>query len=169
MRRALLFLTVLAFLWTRPVQAGGEACAQARDIIAEVARQYSGSPDHAALLMKLKTARNLCPTLGDSWKYSYCSATALKQDKDARIFRDRAVFAGISDLSCPTGEGGATVAPNAPLPGFVRAKYALIVGVGKFKDPAIPQLQYAAKDAQDLAAVLVDPRYGRFELANVTL
>lgn len=166
----LLFLAGLAVAGTRPVEAGGEACAQAREIVAEVARQYAGgSPDHTALLGKLKTARNLCPTLGDAWKYSYCSAMALGQQRDAQIFRDRAVFAGAAELSCPTEGGGAVAAPKAPLPGYVGAKYALVVGIGSFRDPGIPRLQYAAKDARDLAAVLADPRYGRFDAANVTL
>jgi uncharacterized caspase-like protein len=44
-----------------------------------------------------------------------------------------------------------------------------VVGIGRFKDPGIPRLQYTAKDARDLAAVLVDPRYGRFDPAKVTL
>lgn len=168
--RKLLLLGFLALSGNHPAQAGGEACEQARDIVGQVAQQYAaGSVDHAGLLAKLKTARNLCPTLGDAWKYSYCSATALKQDRDARIYRDRAVFAGVADLSCPTGEGGAAVAPKAPLPSYVRAKHALLIGIGTFLDPEIPKLLYAAKDARDLAEVLVDPRYGRFEPDNVTL
>jgi hypothetical protein len=159
--------------WARPVRAGGEACAQARAIVAEAERLYATRPlDHAAVLEKLKVARNLCPTLGEAWKYSYCSATALHRMEDARIFRDRALFAGVTQLACPTGEGGEAEAPatrQGPLPGYVRAKYALVIGIGTFKDPGIPRLQYAAKDARDLAAVLADPRYGRFAPGDVTL
>jgi hypothetical protein len=166
---ALAVLVILA-AGARPAQAGGEACTQARAMVAEVVRLYaSRPPDHASVLEKLKIARNLCPTLGDAWKYSYCSATALNQTQDARIFRDRALFAGTTELSCPTTEGTSSVAAQGPLPSYVRAKYALVVGIGTFKDPGIPRLQFAAKDARDLAAVLVDPRYGRFAPADVTL
>jgi len=170
MKKELFVVVLLAFTSSRSVEAAGEACAQARDIVAEVAAQYAGgSPNHAALLAKLKTARTLCSTLGDAWKYSYCSAQALGQQREAQIFKDRAVFAGISDFSCPVGEGGAPVAAKTPLPSYVRAKYALVIGIGKFKDPEIPRLQFAAKDARDLAAVLTDPTYGHFDPANVTL
>src|SRR6185369_5949647 len=137
MRRVLSIVTLLALAWDRPAAAGGEACAQARDIVAEVRQSYdAGSPDHALLLEKLRTARNLCPTLGEAWKYSYCSALALGKTQEAQIFRDRAVFARIADLSCPTGQGGGLIAkPAVPLPSYVRAKYALVVGIGRFKDP----------------------------------
>jgi hypothetical protein len=66
------------------------------------------------------------------------------------------------------GPGGA---PNRPAEtkGFVRAKYALIVGVGKFQSPKIRSLKYAAKDAHDLAALLTDPAVGRFHPENVTV
>jgi Caspase domain len=160
----------LTLTWVPPAQAAGEACSQARAIVAEAKGLYAGrAPDHAAVLAKLKVARNLCPTLGEAWKYSYCSASALNQAQDARIFRDRALFAGVTELSCPASGAGPAAVPSGPLPGYVRAKYALVVGIGTFKDPGIPHLQYAAKDARDLAAVLVDPRYGRFAPANVAL
>jgi hypothetical protein len=168
--KGLLFAAgLLAFACAYPAHAAGEACTQARAIVAEVGGLYAGSPDHTTILQKLKTARNLCPTLGEAWKLSYCSATALHLTRDAGIFRDRALFAGVTELSCPTGEGGAVVAPTAPLPSFVHAKYALVVGIGRFKDPGIPHLEFTSKDARDLVAVLVDPRYGRFDPTNVTL
>jgi len=170
MIKKLLWVWILAFGASTAAEAAGEACSQAREIVAGVVQQYAnGSPNHAALLEKLKTARTLCPTLGDAWKYSYCSATALSQKSEAQLFHDRAVFAGVASFSCPIGEGGAAVAPKVPLPGYVRAKYALVIGIGQFKDAGIPHLQFAAKDARDLAAVLVDPSYGRFDPANVTL
>jgi hypothetical protein len=170
-RGALSAATLLALVWARPVAAGGEACAQARDIVAEVQQSYdAGSPNHGFLLERLRTARNLCPTLGEAWKYSYCSALALGKAQDAQIFRDRAVFAQVADLSCPAAGGGGVVAkPAEPLPSYVRAKYALIVGIGRFKDPEISTLHFAAKDARDLYAVLIDPRYGRFNPSEVTL
>ncbi|NJL26962.1 MAG: caspase family protein [Thermoanaerobaculia bacterium] len=149
------------------LSAESPGCAQARAIVEQVERLYrSPQVDHGEVLSKLETARHLCPTLGAAFKWSYCSATALGRAKEARVFKDRAIFNDVSDLSCaPAG----IAPPPRPLPGFVRAKHALIIGIGRFRDPAVPSLQFAAKDARDLAAVLTDPRYGRFDPANVTL
>src|SRR5262249_33730358 len=65
----------------------------------------------------------------------------------------------------PPAPGGSA----QPEKGFVREKYAVIVGVGKFKDPNIPTLNYSAKDARDFAAMLNDPDVGRFHSENVTV
>jgi hypothetical protein len=51
----------------------------------------------------------------------------------------------------------ATVEENS----FVREKWALIVGISNFKNPAM-NLRFAAKDARDFAATLTDPEVGRF-------
>lgn len=54
-----------------------------------------------------------------------------------------------------------------PLTTPVREKFALLVGVGKFKDPSIPKLKYSAKDASDMKDMLVQ-NYG-FKPENVKL
>jgi len=53
-------------------------------------------------------------------------------------------------------------------PGPVRNKYALVVGVGKFKNKKITQL-YAARDATAFHKFLIDPQGGNFPSENVTL
>ncbi|MBL8291077.1 MAG: caspase family protein, partial [Bryobacterales bacterium] len=67
------------------------------------------------------------------------------------------------------GDGGVTPPPAAAEKSFVRDKFALIVGVGKFERGNIPKLKYAAKDATDFAALLTDPETGRFHKENVTV
>lgn len=165
---------VIRYLLLAAAVAGGAtaaenespACNQARTIVDGVARQWEGGQvDHRAALGKLSMARDLCPALGAAWRYSYCSASALGDQARARIYRDRALFHGIARLEC--GAEG-TVAP-APLPSFVRNKYALLVGISRFADAAIKRLQFAAKDATDLHALLIDPRYGNFPAQNVTV
>jgi hypothetical protein len=47
--------------------------------------------------------------------------------------------------------GGNASTLNRP----IADKWALVIGVSKFQDPTIPQLKYAAKDAQDFAHFLV--------------
>jgi hypothetical protein len=125
---------------------------------------YSSSElDHRVVLEKLRTAEQLCPTLGEAWKYAYCSATALGDTQNARIYKDRAVFNNVADLEC-----GGSVIVQTPLPSHVRQKYALVVGISKFKDPS-QNLNYPAKDATDFAALLEDPQHGNFQRDNVTV
>jgi hypothetical protein len=151
----------MAFL---PIAAlANPACTEAQAILEEVRRLFeSAKPDHAHLLRRLATARDLCPTLGELWKYSYCSAAALNDPK-ARFYRDRAIFNGVANPECGPDRR------RPALPSLVHEKYALVIGIGEFRDPDIPRLQFAAKDAEDLKAVLADPRYGRFKRENVTL
>lgn len=47
--------------------------------------------------------------------------------------------------------------------------YAVIVGIGKYKDPEIPVLKYAKADALEIYDTLTDPRYGNFPKENVKL
>lgn len=159
---------VLLCLLRGAVEAQSASCNRARAIVDEARAAYDGgSPDHRALLEKLRTAHQLCPTLGDAWKYAYCSALGVNDPEKARMFRDRAVFNGVSAFECE--DNIAATVNSRPLPKQVRQKYALVVGIGRFKDPSITPLRYAAKDATDFAAMLTDPRYGRFDPANVTL
>ncbi|MBW8873632.1 MAG: caspase family protein [Acidobacteria bacterium] len=167
-KRALVILILVLLPAAVPAVAESPNCTQARSMVADAqAMVEAGHPDYAAILSKMKTATGLCAALGDAWKHAYCSAVALG-DKKASFYRDQAVLNGVKRLECGSGASGATQAP-VPLPSHVRDKYALVIGIGKFKDPDIPTLQFPAKDARDLAAVLKDPKYGRFDPAHVVL
>jgi len=149
------------------LMAQSAGCNRARAIVDEVKGLYDApQPDHRAILQKLRTAEQLCPTLGEAWRYAYCSATAVGDEQNARMYKDRAIFNGVADFSC--GSIGVAEAPP-PLPSYVRQKHALVIGIGKFRDPKIRPLQFAAKDAGDFAKLLTDPRYGNFPPDNVTL
>jgi hypothetical protein len=50
---------------------------------------------------------------------------------------------------------------------YAPRKLALLVGVGSFDDEAWGRLRYPEKDAEDLAAVLRDPRHGAFDDVQV--
>ncbi len=162
---AVVFAAAFAALGPGIALAEGPACTQAKAIVEEVRQMYARNPvDHRAALLKLQTARNLCASLGEAWKLSFCSATALGDANRARLYKDRAILNGVDDLDC----GGAVPAAAAPAPlSRVREKFALIVGIGDFRDAAIPKLRFPAKDAQDLASVLADPQVGRFKTDNV--
>jgi len=141
-------------------------CRQARQIVAEVVPLYAADhPDHAALLNRLATARDLCPSLGEAWKYSACSAKALGQEAKARVYSDRAVLNGVADLNC--GAAGGAAPPAQAKLGPIHNKDALVVGIGTFKDQRIPKLRYTAKDATDFRDFLIDPNGGRFDPKRV--
>lgn len=164
---SVLLLTVLAGVPASAQESAG--CRQARQIVTEVARLYATDrPNHASLLNRLATARDLCPSYGEAWKYSACSAKALGQEAKARMYTDRAVLNGISDLACGAG-GGAARPPALADIGPIRDKYALVIGIGAFKDERIPRLRYTAKDARDFRDFLVDPKGGRFDPDHVEL
>ncbi len=63
------------------------------------------------------------------------------------------------------------VVQDAPPPrGLERAyrprRVALVVGIDTYADPALGNLRYAAKDTRDLAAVLVNPAQGGFDVVS---
>ena len=48
-------------------------------------------------------------------------------------------------------------------------RYALIIGIGRYRDRRIPPLRYTVADARAMYDVLTDPRHGRFPKGNVRL
>ncbi len=56
---------------------------------------------------------------------------------------------------------------NFPLNNPVREKFAIVFGVGQFRDQSIPSLKYSVKDAQDVRDMLIDT-YG-FKPQNIRL
>ncbi|MGH8657403.1 MAG: caspase family protein [Gammaproteobacteria bacterium] len=54
-------------------------------------------------------------------------------------------------------------------PGPLMKRYALIVGIGRFRNVPGGTLKYASKDAEDLYRYLIDPHGGNFPEENVIL
>ncbi|NOZ56677.1 MAG: caspase family protein [Calditrichaeota bacterium] len=48
-------------------------------------------------------------------------------------------------------------------------RYAVVIGINDYADPAIPDLKYAENDAKAIYATLTDPDIGRFPKGNVTM
>src|SRR4029078_3494064 len=63
----------------------------------------------------------------------------------------------------PAGVSAASFDPSVP----IRAKWALIVGVGTFTDKSVKPLDLAPKAARDLTRAITNPAIGRFAAANV--
>lgn len=53
-------------------------------------------------------------------------------------------------------------APAVKKPITVRDKWAVLIGVNRYKDPILPPLKYAEKNVVDLARIFSDPAVGRF-------
>lgn len=167
---AFLAAALVGVAWAAGVEAqGSPSCRQARQTVEEVVRLYATpTADRAALLHRLATARDLCPSYGEAWKLSACLARDLGDEARARLYTDRAVLNGVTDLTCG---GGARPKPIADL-GPIRDKYALVVGIRQFADPEIAksgELRYTDKDARDFYEYLVDPQGGRFDPDKVIL
>src|SRR5438270_2029022 len=104
----------------------------------------------------LKKIADVYDALGDSWQAKQFRTLA------ARI----EATSSISNQPDPARDNNNGSTEDSS---FVREKWALVVGISRFQNPAIRQLQFSAKDAKDLAAVLTDPQVGRFRQDHLKL
>jgi uncharacterized caspase-like protein len=72
-------------------------------------------------------------------------AQTIKGDGQARILADRAARDAV----------------------FSPKRIAVVIGINRFQDTKWNPLSYAVKDAEDLAGVLQDPQYGRFDRVTI--
>ena len=145
-------------LGVEPVHA--QPCFSQAKRTVEQAVRVAGGGDLNGARRLLEQAERECPTsfplfrelgrtyrmLGDSQKADQSEAYANRLDPRGAIAGPPPVVADKS----PDGKS------------FVREKWALVMGVGKFQKPNIPMLEFAAKDAKDVASALTDPQVGRF-------
>ncbi len=163
----------LSFRAAPPLSAQVEKCDSAYDMVVqarEQARSDIGREDAERFRSKLKTATSMCSSSGDAWYYRYLYSLRLgdKADADYALRQARRTNAeGLRRNDNPFAP--VVAAKEVKLPPIVREKWALVVGVGQFQYPGVNPLKYTAKDAQDFAALLTNPNYGRFKKANVTL
>jgi len=110
------------------------------------------------------------PTVAaDAWYYRALLQHQLAPDPKEKLWLSRAVDRGSVAAKESRPLFGFQKTETKPATGPVREKWALVVGISKFANSAIPSLRYPAKDARDFAAVLKDPKVGRFKPDNVTL
>ena len=119
----------------------------------------------------LKHATEVFISNGDAWYYRSIFEKERGQPGNVKYALDKAkkygseaMEQGANPFHLATGSPGG-VAPAAPGP--VGEKWALVVGISKFNDKHLPRLNFASKDAKDLAALLLDPNAGRFKTENV--
>ncbi len=187
-RTTLLLLAAFAFACVS-AHAQEERCGAGKDLVVQALERVTpGSSDDAFedALQLLKHAVSTCSELGDAWYYrslveqrlGHASLAQYSLDK-AKMFSSDAMQQGLNPfvLATPPARSRALTANapqgNAPsqggpaAPGPVQQKWALIVGISRFGDRAVPPLSYTTADANSFAAELKDPAIGRFPAANV--
>jgi hypothetical protein len=126
----------------------------------------------------LKRATELCGELGDAWYYRSLVERQLghipQADfamRKARMFPSDASADQLNPFVLSTPPPRSVAGPGNSAPGNPPAgggeKWALIIGIGSFRDHHIEPLRYTVNDAQSFADVLLDPRYGHFKGENV--
>lgn len=75
----------------------------------------------------------------------------------------------LSQLFPTTGTRPQGLRPDTAPPARIARKYALVVGLSKFREAKIAPLKYAAKDANDFYTYLISPNGGNFRKENVVL
>lgn len=192
MRVGLALLLLLA-MRGGSLRADTGRCGAAKDLVVqalEKAGPSSSVSDFEDALQLLKRASAECGELGDAWFYRGLVEEHLGHEALAKFALDKArllgseaqaqglqpfVLATPSAASAPVGHRGvgSETAANAATPNAMGAhatgaqKWALVIGIGRFADRAIPQLNYTAGDAQAFADALSDAGVGRFPKANV--
>lgn len=184
----ILFATLVIAALAAGTQASAESapCGAGRDLIVQALERVHPQSDASAYgdaLELLKHAVSACPELGDAWYYRSLVEKHLGHDSlanyamgKAQFYSSEAMDQGLNPfvLATPSVRGfevqqGSSTPPNAvPVkPGPVQQKWALVVGIGKFTDVAIPHLNYTTADATAFAAALTDPNVGQFSADNV--
>lgn len=127
-----------------------QACSPAFASVEE-ARRLAVKKDREGAMNLLRRAQQECPR--------YNKALF---DSIAKVY----TFLGHPEFGSPYGKAALAVTAKS----YVRRKFALLVGVGKFQQSGrIKPLLYAGKDAIDLGQFLLDPAAGRFDRANVRI
>jgi uncharacterized caspase-like protein len=148
-----------------------ERCGAGTDLMVQaLERVQPDSPQgqYRDALQLLKHATNECPNLGDAWYYRSLVERKLGNAQVAEYALNKAKQNGSEaqqqqinpfELSTP--------AEFTPQP--VREKWALVIGIGKFRDPSIPTLHFTAADATGFAESLRNANVGRFKPSNVAV
>ena len=165
-------LTLLIISVSNGISASAQQrCGVAKDYVVqarEKARPGLDRPELDRQYQQLKRANEFCAALGDAYYYRHLFAKQLNNLKDAKYSLEKARENGSEamdygiDPFAPAQERTSSIAVSPA----VREKWALAIGISKYLHRIAP-LQFPAKDARDVAALLLDPRYGRFKQDNL--
>ncbi len=166
-----LFLTLALSAAAVPLPAASDSCRGAMNLLNRLKEEITpalSAPDAAnrktlqEMDRSLKQASDICQSEPEIYYYRALIESKLGIPNDF-VKRRAAGFQLSYDPFTPPP----SATPPANDSPVVRNKWALVVGINKFKDPGIGTLRYAAKDASDFGDFLEDPKGGRFEHARV--
>lgn len=164
----LLLMAVLA-----PMVRSQDRCRVAQDLVVQARERLKGDPTPSNVadgIQLLKQANLGCPTSGDGWYYRSLFEDKLGHKSAAEFALKQARINGSEAMDNGADPFRIASPTNQPAVGPVRQKWALIVGIKSFpRCKGVDSLDYAEQDAKGLAAVLQDPKVGRFPDGNVTL
>jgi uncharacterized caspase-like protein len=169
-------------------------CGAGKDLVVQALERVTPSSSDDAYedaLQLLKHAVSTCAELGDAWYFRSLVEQRLGHTGLAQYALTKAQEFGSEAqqqelnpfvLATPPGHRGLAAAatqprpsPGAPPPpapavvavGPVQQKWALVIGISRFHDPAVPVLNYTTADAQAFAGELKDASIGRFPVDHV--
>ena len=140
--------------------ATAEVCTNQGLRTVEQAERAAATGNRSAARSLLQRAFEECQTSATVLHKIADTYDRLGDADQAQLYRSQAkrIEAPIVfDQKSPDAVGGEAVEGNS----FVREKWALVVGISHFRNPAM-NLRFSAKDAIDFAATLTDPKIGRF-------
>src|ERR1700686_1986274 len=148
-----------------------DKCNLAKDLVVQARERIKvGTNDEAADgIQLLKHATEVCISSGDAWYYRSLFERKLGQAANADYALKKAKSFGSEELDLGADPFKLSTVPTPPKStvDHVREKWALIVGISEYRDKHFPPLNFASKDADDFAELLLDPKVGRFKKSNV--
>jgi hypothetical protein len=156
----------------RPRRAG-ESCRTGQDLIVQALELLQADSKRSEVEdanQLLRRATDLCAESGEAWYYRSLVETRLNHAPQAQMALDRAKLYssdalrdGLNPFVLAAPRGSSRPGPQ------IHQRWAMVIGIGHFSDPRIPQLEYTTADATAFRDTLVDPALGGFPPENVRL
>jgi len=162
---------VLAFVIVFALPAVAQnRCGAGKDLVVQALERVPPGSSNSTMedgLELLKHAIGECENLGDAWYYRSLLERRLGNARKADYSLQKARDNNSEALQQNLDPFTLATRPNVPPSSTVREKWALVVGIGKFKQREIDPLKYAAADATAFADWLKNSSYGRFKADHV--
>jgi len=166
---ALLALVLCSSLGVATAQ---NRCGAGKDLIVQALERVSPTSNTSTMqdgIELLKHAIGECANLGDAWYYRSLLERKVGNTRLADYSLNKARDNNSEALAQHLDPFSLSTRPNVAPAGPVHDKWALVVGIGKFQQPEIQSLQYAASDAAAFAVWLKNPASGRFKADHVVV
>ena len=150
--------------------AAQNRCGAGKDLVVQALERVPPGSNASTIedgIQLLKHAIGECESLGDAWYYRSLLERKAGNSRLADYSLQKARDSNSEALQQHLDPFTLSTRPNLPPAGKVREKWALVIGIGKFKQAEIDPLQYATADANAFAAWLKNPAYGRFKPDHV--